>query len=149
MLNFGGVYNTSSISSAKISHHPCYIVTNLSPQGSQGSHWVGIVLYKDSVFYFDSFGRKCESQKIKKYFQSLGYKSYNYSKIPIQHIFSNHCGYFVMAYFILLDKGYSTSDFLSLFKNRQIINDKIVKKIVDNFLIYNRKKIKNKKIKIK
>ena len=142
MSEFGGVFNTTSIGSVKISHHPCYIVTNLSPQGSPGTHWVGILLCKGAPFYFDSFGRKCKSQKIKKYLQSLGYKSYNYSKKQVQHIFSTHCGYFVMSYFILLNKGWKTTEILSLFKDQEISNDKLAKKIVDDYILCTQKKLK-------
>jgi hypothetical protein len=105
-------------------------VVNLSPAGSVGSHWVGLTLFEEKVFYFDSLGQKCKSTEIQRFLFSQGYKSYDYLKNPIQNIFSQHCGYFVMSYFICLDKGYSIIDYLSLFQNASLSNDKIVKKIV-------------------
>ena len=127
---FAGVYDISTISQVSFKHFPCYIVSNLSPHGTPGTHWVGLVLYKTNVFYFDSLGSKCRSPKIKKFMYSLGYKKYDYLKTPIQNILSSHCGYFVMAYFFSLSDGETTEQYLSHFSGDSLSNDKISKTIV-------------------
>ena len=130
LTEFGGVFNTTTISQAKFKHFPCYLVVNLSPHGTPGSHWVELVLNKTSVFYFDSLGRKCYSPKIKKFIHSLGYKEYDYLKKPIQNILSSHCGFFVMSYFLSLALGISTEKYLSRFRDASLSNDKVSKNIV-------------------
>ena len=130
LAEFGGVYDTTTISRVKFKRYPCYLVSNLSPRGTPGSHWIGLVLYKTKVFYFDSLGRKCHSQKIKNFMHSLGYKKYDYLKTPIQNILSNHCGFFVMSYFLSLAAGDSTEKYLTHFRGDSLSNDKISKSIV-------------------
>ena len=131
---YGGVYNTSTISELKFKRFPCFIVSNLSGKGSKGTHWVGIVINKKNIFYFDPLGRKCSSLKIKQFISSMGYKKYKYLKKPIQNRFSIHCGYFVMSYFIALSNKKTTEEYLKMFKGPNLENDFKVKSYVLNFL---------------
>ncbi len=133
LRHFGGVYNTTTIGEASFKKWPCYIVSNLSPEGALGSHWIGIALFREEVFYFDPLGKKCQPPDILDYLSTQGYTSYKYLKKNIQHIFSHHCGYFVMAFFIFLDAGGTISDFLSMFPSSSRDNDLVVQTIVESY----------------
>ena len=133
LTEFGGVYNTTSIKTADFKDYPCYLVCNLSPAGTLGSHWVGLALFKNHIFYFDSLGKKCHNKHIQSFLLTKGYRSYKYLNKPIQNFFSRHCGYFVMSFFIYLSRGFTPKDYLDRFENDSLENDKTVVKDVLKF----------------
>ena len=130
---FSGVFNSTNILTASFKSFPSYMVCNLSPEGSAGSHWIGIELLRKDVLYFDSLGGVCQSPNILKFMALQGYKTYRYLSSPIQSEFSNHCGYFVMAFFIARWAGMTSGDFTTSLSVRSGKNDVIVRTIVENF----------------
>ena len=132
--HYVGVYNTSTIREAQYKKLPCYVVSNLAGEGHPGTHWIGLVLFTDDIFYFDPLGDVCTSPTIIKFMCDKGYTSYKYMTRPIQNEFSSHCGYFVMSFFIFLESGRTMSDFFALFSDRSSDNDRIVRSIVDSYV---------------
>ena len=130
---FSGVFNSTSILTASFKSFPSYMVCNLSPEGSVGSHWIGIELLQKDILYFDSLGGVCHSPNILKFMALQGYKTYRYLSSPVQSVFSNHCGYFVMAFFIARWGGMTSGDFTASLSIRLEKNDGIVRAIVENF----------------
>lgn len=124
LSEFGGVYNVSTIQSMKYKTLPCYIICNLSKAGTPGSHWIGLALYSKKVIFFDSFGRGCKNEKILKFLVDKGYRTYFYSKFPVQHVFSNKCGEYVLGFILTQKHGIKLESYLNLFKKSKIENDK-------------------------
>lgn len=113
-----------------------YIV-NLNSEGEIGSHWVCFKVIGKNVYYFDSFGGypvqsvmdTSEQNKMKVFYSTKQY----------QHIDSELCGWFCVAFFHLTktvknkDMGDKLIEFDNLFKTNTKLNDKILIKYVKSF----------------
>lgn len=98
---------------------PAFIVINLSPSSSEGSHWVLLFFPRadtQPAIYFDSFGLDLTSypelQDFVKRNSKVGHIS-NHKRL--QHDYSNGCGYFVLAAAHLLASGQDLESISSLF----------------------------------
>ena len=131
--SFSGVFNSTTILTAGFKTLPSYMVCNLSPEGSVGSHWIGLEILQKDILYFDPLGGICQTPNILKFMVMLGYKTYSYLSFPVQSDFSNHCGYFVMAFCIARWAGMTSREFTSSLSIQTEKNDDLVRRIVENF----------------
>ena len=103
-------------------------IINLSSSNHPGSHFVGIYVAKNVVYYFDSFGVKNFDKNIEKVLKKYK-KPVQYFDECIQHKFSKLCGLFCICF--LLYTPEKLQEFSSMFdKNNLLVNDKICLDII-------------------
>lgn len=73
--------------------------TNLGELPSGGTHWVGFKLYKNYLFYYDSFGFR--PKKIIIDFCKINDLKLLYNIDEFQNLKSALCGLYVMLFFLL------------------------------------------------
>ena len=102
---------------------------------------MAVSLKNNDVLYFDSFGLPCENKDILTFIYSVNNK-YQYNALQIQHLTSNYCGFYCLAFVMQQDKGNQKIEkFLQMFNaNNKLENDDIVVK----YILKNRKKINSK-----
>jgi hypothetical protein len=69
------------------------IIFNLSKHNESGSHFIAIFKTSRKVFYFDSFGKDCSNENIKKFILNFKLKIEN-NTFQIQNNTSSLCGYY-------------------------------------------------------
>ena len=107
-------------------------IMNLQSSYEPGTHWTAIIVYSDSVLYFDSFGVICpenEYQLFKHHFPFIFYNT-----TDIQNINSVLCGWYCIALLAYLHYNrnkntipHLASEFLKLFSKDNSKNDKILR----------------------
>ena len=110
------------------------LIINLSRHNEEGSHLISIYIFKRKIIYFDPFGIKSNNTYINKYLSKYN-KKIIYSKKPVQHILSSHCGFFVMSFILFIEKHKSLAKYLSLFITKHLIyNDFICVEIIKYYI---------------
>ena len=121
-----------------------FYICNLDDLGSKGTHWTSFYVQDKHVVYFDSFGLS-PPKSIVKFCKN---KSISYSADQIQHIKSDACGYYVIAFIQNFNKipkkdldskrkmGYHLNKFIQPFDVQNIdANEKILENQLKELLI--------------
>ena len=102
-------------------------ILNLDKSSQEGSHYIGFFKPPEGLpLFFDPLGMPLTNTYIKNGLLKHGITNIEYSKQIIQGGLSFHCGIFVIAFHIIITKGISMPDFISMFsdedfrKNEQI-----------------------------
>lgn len=109
------------------SSFPKSLIINTATSEHSGEHWVGLVLYKNRCYYFDSFGLPIMKANILQFLDR--YKKVTYSDVCIQNTFSDYCGKFCIAFikYVYSKSSYnqflSRFDFVKLYKNDLIVEN--------------------------
>ena len=110
------------------------LIINLSRHDEKGSHLISIYILRTKIIYFDPFGIKSNNTYINKYLSKYN-KKIIYSKKPVQHILSSHCGFFVMSFILFIEKHKSLAKYLSLFITKHLLyNDFICIEIIKYYI---------------
>lgn len=113
---------------------PTYIISNLDPDTKPGSHWIAIFVDENGFGeYFDSFGRRPEGYQLT--FLKKNTKRWIYNNKVIQNIFSSVCGQYCLVYLYLKYRGMSIRNFINMFTNDTIMNDKLLVKMFETFFM--------------
>ena len=105
---------------------PKYLIVNTSGR-KNGGHWVALlILNKDQILYFDSFGRRVTNENIKKFVSNCNDLFFN--STCLQHMKSKLCGLFCILFVKLVKNKKDYKNFLKCFNNNVNLrhNDKIV-----------------------
>ena len=107
---------------------PRTLIVNTAPYNTEGEHWVALVLQKNRCYYFDSFGLPVLNKNIIHFLYK--YKKVTYTDVCIQHIYSEKCGQFCIAFIKHVHSNSSYNDFISQFDFVKLYkNDEIVENI--------------------
>lgn len=113
-----------------ITQIPCSMIVNTAPDTHIGDHWTAIMMTTGGIMYFDSFGLPIIELDIYDYVKNYCAELV-YNKTCIQHINSNYCGIFCIAFikhvnclddFIMFVKRFSSTDLK--------LNDRIVMELL-------------------
>ena len=110
----------------------CYVINMQSSTQGTGTHWVGLYVYKNNAFYFDSFGALPPNDVIMFVKQKKGCHLY-YSNWIIQDLKSENCGWFCIAFLIFMHQNRQKNlkdvfnDFTNNFLDDTTKNDDILK----------------------
>ena len=110
-----------------------YII-NLSKVTEKGSHLIAIQINSKNkkVIYFDSFGLPCTNIDILTFMFGVNDK-YEYNSCQIQHLDSNYCGMFCLAFVMYLDNSSNFKNFLKMFNSDNLTkNDNIAVNYISN-----------------
>ena len=90
--SYGGCFSSDNIPTIAQDQQINFIV-NQSKASEQGSHFVSLIIKKDCVYYFDSFGQKCTNSDILTYMKTLS-RNIVYNSIKVQDLDSKMCGFY-------------------------------------------------------
>ena len=98
-------------------------VVNIQKSNLPGSHWISILVKKNSIIYFDSIGLPVINEYILKRLKLCNLPIY-YSTASIQGIFSMFCAYYALAFLIKCHEEKMTfENFLNIFKDGQSLEN--------------------------
>lgn len=139
--NFLGVYPCDAfpkINKNKINNFS--IIFNLSKHNEGGSHFVSILKIEENLFYFDSFGKKCDNKFVMIFLKSIS-DTYFFNGFEIQHPSSMFCGVYSLGFLISSQKfNIPIESFLNLFYFKNVINDQIIIDFIVKVLKVNKNK---------
>jgi hypothetical protein len=135
ILYFRGVFSKDKLKDIKNPQLGNYIINlenSVDKKGKplDGTHWLGLKIFSNGVFYFDSFGVIYPNEIYDFCKRLLPNMSIHYNKIDYQNLNSTCCGQFVIHF---LKYGY---DYLNKNYKNSFFNDKLV---LNNFNIYDNK----------
>jgi hypothetical protein len=112
--NFKGCFPVNKIPYFK--KLPVYLIINTDKSNQKGSHWLGLIIQKKNMFYFDSYGieiiEPCLINYVKNY---KNIKKIVYSNVCIQNLYSISCGLFASAFIKNVYNHKTFSKFLKMF----------------------------------
>ena len=133
--NYQGTFSCNTLNKPHKNKALSTYIFNLSKINEKGSHLVAVSLKNNNVVYFDSFGLPCTNKDILSFIYSIN-KKYKYNSMQIQHLNSNYCGLYCMAFIMHQDKDEQKfENFLQMFnhsKNKLKNDDIVVKYILNN-----------------
>ena len=97
---------------------PKTLIINTDNSSESGDHWVGLVLTKQTCFYFDSYGVGILDANILNYIIEH-YLTYIYSVKQIQGVSSEKCGQFCIAFVTHVRSVKDYNFFLDKFDGRK------------------------------
>lgn len=117
------------------------VIFNLSKHNEKGSHFIAIIKRLKKIIYFDSFGKECDNEDIRKYLRKFNLHI-EYNKEQIQDNSSSLCGYycFYFLYFCFMQNR-SLAAFIKKFNiNPQnlITNDTVLMKYITKVIEKNK-----------
>ena len=112
-------------------------VSNTDSHDKPGEHWNSWVVNKDTVHFFDSFGRDIRDPTLPDYYRdfAIGFNRVVCNTQQIQHFQSITCGYFCVHFIYIISLGMNLKHFLSDYSQDLKSNDAIVYDIV-NSIVY-------------
>ena len=93
-LNFHGVLGSDELHLIK--KLGTYII-NFQESTESGSHWVVIKLFKDKIFYCDSYGVICPTW-LSNFAKSRKIKKIIWNDVQLQHLKQTNCGKYCVAF---------------------------------------------------
>ena len=130
---YGGCYPCDKIPYVTNKQKPVFFVVNTDLANNKGEHWLGLALYKNKCLFYDSYGLKIVNKHILKYLTKMNYKTYIYSDFCVQPIYSDNCGYYVIAFILFISFGYKYSDFIKIINEDHIDNnDELCKNLINH-----------------
>ena len=124
-----GTFAVNELDSLFISHYPSFIIINLDERGNDGTHWIAVGMYLNSVYICDSLGALVPTNKfpnkLVNFLYRVGFRRDLYITQQLQSSISTSCGLYCI-FFIKTLSSKSFTDFLSKFSTNLDLNDLIV-----------------------
>ena len=130
--SFRGTYSADNI--PMFFNENVSLIANLSKKTEKGTHFVAIVISKQQILYFDSFGILNTSNIIEKYLIKYN-KKILFFKNQVQHSLSSHCGFFCISFILCTESKMSLQKYYKMFfKNNLFLNDYVCIEIINYFI---------------
>ena len=110
----------------------CYIINMESSFMGSGTHWVALFVYKNTAYYFDSFGATPPVEII-KFVKKRKNSHLIYNNFIIQDLKSGNCGYFSLGFLLYMNQNKLRdlkeifNEFINSFADDTTKNDDILK----------------------
>lgn len=138
---FDNVYAADTLLIRRRKSKKIFLVVNLDPSWSGGSHWVAMLIKNGKCEYFDSYGRKPPYVE----FENMLNNTYIYNKRQLQNNFTTVCGQWCMLYIWERCRGTSMETFINNFSKKDtVLNDHMVNQAV-KAIFKTKSKVINKK----
>ena len=123
---FKGVFSCDNM---PIETTPYCFIVNTEPSNEPGDHWLALWVDKESVEFFDTYGRNPWNSMFSPLFSSfVGHRKCMYNTVVLEGVFSKTCGEFSIYYISLRCAGFTFEEILNSFSVNVIVNDKLVKR---------------------
>lgn len=108
---------------------PFCVVSNVQGHTKSGDHWVAFFVYKDVMYYFDTFGRPATNVAFPQVFgQFSKTRKCFYNPRIVQGLFSETCGVYCIFVLRQLSENVSWRKILKSFSNIPSQNDDVMRK---------------------
>ena len=110
------------------------LIANTDTSDKPGTHWV--CLYRaDNGYceYFDPFGLSPQYEEFKDFLNRNSKLGFIYNNQQLQCIDCITCGYYCVSFFKYRCKGFSLYQYICSYKSDPYINEKIVRKRVNQY----------------
>ena len=133
--HFVGTFPCDSI--PLVALRPCSYVINLDGSEERGSHWVSLFVDQfNNATYFDSYGQPPpDGNDICDILPCFTSNPLIFNNKILQSIESDVCGYYCALFIILFGNGVPLVKIQSLFSDDFKLNDRLVKKLVQNYIV--------------
>jgi hypothetical protein len=116
----------------KIMKPSAYII-NTETRDKDGEHWIAIYYNNyGNVEFFDSFGLGPAFYGLEDFLLKTSNKCF-YNTFALQSLNSEYCGYYCVLFVLFKSKKKSFLNFLNHFDQDTFINDKNIKKLIEQF----------------
>jgi hypothetical protein len=116
----------------KIKRPSAYII-NTETRDKDGEHWIAIYYNNyGNVEFFDSFGLGPAFYGLEDFLLKTSNKCF-YNTFALQSLNSEYCGYYCVLFVLFKCKKKSFLNFLNHFDQDTFINDKNIKKLIEQF----------------
>jgi len=112
------------------------VIFNTARHDKKGEHFIAIFANAKTLYYFDSFGKKCGNKLIKNFItENIKQRDFIQNDVKIQNDISNFCGFYAIAFLISRYLNKPLKTFLNLFHTTKLrSNDKHVIDFIINFI---------------
>ena len=111
---FKGVYPSDAI--PVFNKKPYAIICNTQPSNLPGEHWVSFYVGQDKIEFFDSYGRRPDSDMFPLSFKNfVKNKICYYNSRIVEGFFDNSCGHFCIYMLCLRARGLLYSEIINSF----------------------------------
>ena len=126
--NYQGSFAVDELDQVKMTY-PALLVVNLDERRSEGTHWIGVAIYMDSVYICDTLGGSLPDNKLPlKWVYFLKLISANRKLIITKRLSDKGlCGLFCVTFVKEMSRTNNFCDFISLFSSDLSTNDTVVK----------------------
>ena len=122
---YKGTYSSNNLPNNLKSSNHFSIIVNLSSYNEPGTHWVAIYRKDSYLVYFDSLGLPPIVRDVELFLRNIN-PNYETNVFEYQCFSSAMCGFYVILFVLLMEKGFSFHKFRNLFTNNCKRNDKRV-----------------------
>ena len=113
---------------------PAKLIINTGASGTEGEHWVALLMNPKECLYFDSFGLPIIDALVLEYINNK-YKVFIFSDICIQHHQSQMCGPFSIFFLNKVKNREEYRKFMNSFSHNDfLINEKIIQEYLKKLL---------------
>jgi hypothetical protein len=111
--------------------YPCSLIVNTHTIDKPGEHWIAIYIDEYGFGeYFDPYGLPPLFQEYYNFLNKNTPSGYFYNKTQLQCLTCVTCGHYCIAYIKLRTNGITYKEFIRLFTDNPVKNDKIILKYV-------------------
>ena len=131
---FRGVYARNRLPTRNNKLYPSAFVVNTDRNDQPGEHWVAFYFDENGHGeYFDSYGFPPFHKEFISFLKSYSVKrsTWTHNTIALQCTTSKVCGHYCIMYVYFRCKGYTLSEFVSLFDTDVQSNDVLVKDLLE------------------
>ena len=109
-------------------------ITNTHSHEKPGEHWNSWVVDKDSVLFFDSFGRDINDPTLPDYYRDFigSFRNVRFTSVQIQDFKSIACGYFCIHFIYVMSLDLSYEHFVNDYSSDLKLNDVIVNNFINS-----------------
>ena len=110
------------------------VIFNMSKHNENGSHFISILKKNQTVFYFDSRGKKCDNVYILNFLKHISNK-YSFNNFQMQNDSSIFCGVYCLGFLVACQKlNFQPKTYIDLFLFNDTLNDQIVTEFIVSHL---------------
>lgn len=128
--SFYGVYSADGCSNVP-RNKTFSIIFNIDLMKNPGLHFISIFFTPTKAYYFDSFGNNTIEPNIAKFILKTKRKCVMRC-LAIQHVNSNFCGFYALAFLLWMSRKRQSSHFYDMFDVENLKNNDL---IVTNFIL--------------
>lgn len=127
--HFDNVYPSDLIPKRENFKEKKFLIANLDPSWSSGSHWVGFLINPFGPSeYFDSYGKKPPYD----HFENLLGKDYYYNSRQLQYNLSTACGQWCIFFIWERVRGTNYNDLVNYFHSEDfLLNDHMMNRAIE------------------
>ena len=125
--NYQGSFAVDELDQVKLVH-PTFLVVNLDERNSEGTHWIGLAVYMNTVYMCDTLGGALPDNRLpREWIRFLKLILLQRNLVVTKQLSKQLCGLFCVTFIKIMSETHNFYDFISLFSSDFSTNDTVVK----------------------